>query len=255
MHQDLSWQQLIHNWSDAELRFALQATTDTAPTATNLHRWGLSQVDPACILCGKPATLRHILNGCSVALRQGRFTWRHNSVLSAIEHRLTTFGEQSATQPALQATVSTTAKGKSQFIRFVRPGETLPRSADPRRPLASQAILLQTDDWQFLFDLEEQLQFPVEIAATTLRPDVVMFSQSKKTVVILELTVPLEDNSGSAHDRKTTKYSALVSACEENGYRTHFFALEVGYLGFCPHSLLHCFEALGLPKSTARQTD
>ena len=71
MHQDLSWQQLIHNWSDAELRFALQATTDTAPTATNLHRWGLSQVDPACILCGKPATLRHILNGCSVALRQG----------------------------------------------------------------------------------------------------------------------------------------------------------------------------------------
>ena len=40
---------------------------------------------------------------------------------------------------------------------------------------------------------------------------------------------------------------------EENGYRTHFFALEVRCLGFCPHSLLHCFEALGLPKSIARQ--
>ena len=49
MHQDLSWQRLIHNWSDAELRFALQATTDTAPTATNLRRWGVSEVDPACM--------------------------------------------------------------------------------------------------------------------------------------------------------------------------------------------------------------
>ena len=53
MHQDLSWQRLIHNWSDAELRFALQSTTDTAPTATNLRRWGVSEVDPACIMCGK----------------------------------------------------------------------------------------------------------------------------------------------------------------------------------------------------------
>ena len=31
------------------------------------------------------------------------------------------------------------------------------------------------------------------------------------------------------------------------------FALEVGCLGYCPHSFLHCFEALGLPKSAARQ--
>ena len=88
MHQDLSWQRLIHNWSDAELSFALQATTDTAPTATNLRRWGVSEDDPACIMCGKPATLRHVLNGCPVALHQGRYTWRHNSVLSAIRHRL-----------------------------------------------------------------------------------------------------------------------------------------------------------------------
>ena len=35
--------------------------------------------------------------------------------------------------------------------------------------------------------------------------------------------------------------------------KTHMFALEVGCLGYCPHSFLHCFEALGLPKSAARQ--
>ena len=71
MHQDLSWQQLIHNWSDAELRFALQATTDTAPSATNLRRWGVANTDPACCLCGKPATSHHVLNACAVALKAG----------------------------------------------------------------------------------------------------------------------------------------------------------------------------------------
>ena len=101
--------------------------------------------------------------------------------------------------------------------------------------------------------VEGQLQFPVEAAVTFLRPDVVLFSRSSKTIVLLELTVPLEDNVHLAHDRKTTKYSALVMACEENGFKTHMFALEVGCLGYCPHSFLHCFEALGLPKSTARQ--
>jgi hypothetical protein len=29
-------------------------------------------------------TLKHILNGCYVFLRQGRFTWRHNNVLKDI---------------------------------------------------------------------------------------------------------------------------------------------------------------------------
>ena len=108
---------------------------------------------------------------------------------------------------------------------------------------SSIAILLQANDWTFLYDLEGQLQFPVEAAVTSLRPDVVLFSRSSKTIVLLELTVPLEDNVHQAHDRKTTKYSALVTACEENGFKTHMFALEVGCLGYCPHSFLHCHSS------------
>ena len=242
MHQDLSWQRLIHNWSDAELRFALQATTDTAPTATNLRRWGVLEVDPACIMCGKPATLRHVLNGCPDALHQGRYTWRHNSVLSAIRHRLNTFWEQCSTQLAVQATVST--KEKARYIQFVRAGQRLPAPdhITQRKPLASQAILLQGNDWTFLYDLKGQLQFPIEAAVTSLRPDVVLFSRSSKAIVPLELTVPPEDNVHLAHDRKTTKYSALVTACEENGFKTHMFALEVGCLGYCPHATENLFS-------------
>ena len=106
----------------------------------------------------------------------------------------------------------------------------------------------------FRFDLgSEPLQFPTEVAATTLRPDVVIYSRTEKIVIMLELTVPLEDRSHLAHDRKTSKYAPLAPTCEENGFTTHVFALEVGCLGFCTHTFLTCFDALGLPKSSARQ--
>ena len=35
----------------------------------------------SCPLCHNHQTLPHILNFCPVSLNQGRFTWRHNSVL------------------------------------------------------------------------------------------------------------------------------------------------------------------------------
>ena len=126
MHQDLSWQRLIHKWSDAELCFALQAITDTAPTATNLRSWGVSKVDPACIMCDKPALLCHVLNGCPVALHQGRYTWRHNSVLSAIRHRLNTLWEERCTQLAVQATVATKEKSEVHSVHASRPGSKPP---------------------------------------------------------------------------------------------------------------------------------
>ena len=39
-----------------------------------------------CPLCSNHGTLEHILNFCSVSLTQGRFTWRHNSVLNCISN-------------------------------------------------------------------------------------------------------------------------------------------------------------------------
>ena len=100
-----------------------------------------------------------------------------------------------------------------------------------RQPLSSQTLLLQANgyNWEFLFDLDEQLQFPPEAAVTSLRPDVVIISRSTETVIMLELTVLLED-------RKSFKYSALVNACEESGFKAHLFPIEVGCLGYSLHS-------------------
>ena len=162
-------------------------------------------MDPSCVLCGRPCTLRHLLNACSSALHQGRYTWRHNSVLTIIQKRLIAFWTADATQKA----INTRTTGQ-RYITFVPAGHSgaLTSRSSSRRPLVNQNILLQASDWDFRFDLgSEPLQFPTEVAATTLRPDVVIYSRTKKIVIMLELTVPLEDRSHLAHDRKTSKYA------------------------------------------------
>ena len=116
----------------------------------------------------------------------------------------------------------------SRSNRFIPAGTTLPMQSHLRRPLSSQTMLLQANDREFLFDLDEQLQFPPEVAITSLRPDVVILSPSTKTVIMLELTVPLEDRSHLAYDRKSSKYSALVTVFEESGFKAHLFPIEVG---------------------------
>ena len=72
MHSDLTWRLLILGMSDRELRFSLQAITNMTPTPDNLQRWGNSEIDSACSLCGQTCTLRHVLNACKVSLLQGR---------------------------------------------------------------------------------------------------------------------------------------------------------------------------------------
>ena len=56
---------------------------NTLPSLDNLKRWG-KRVCDRCPFCRNTQTLHHILSNCSVALDQGRYTWRHNCVLSNI---------------------------------------------------------------------------------------------------------------------------------------------------------------------------
>ena len=263
MNLDLSWQQLIHNWSDKELRFALQATTNTAPTPLNLRRWGHQSVDPSCQLCGRPASLRHILNACPSALNQGRYTWRHDSVLRILKRHLLSFWQS----PLTQNTIKDRANLSTQpYIRFVPAGSASTKSTrrsthlhsntrHKRHPLSSSKdLLLNSNDWEFLFDLgDSQLVFPPEIAVTTQRPDIVIFSRSKKAVLLVELTVPLEDRVAAGHTRKENRYAGLVQQCTENGWFARCFAVEVGCLGYVSPSLLHCLDSLGIPSSTSRK--
>ena len=65
------------------LRFAINAGINTLPTFDNLKRWG-KRANDRCPFCGNIQTLLHVLSNCNTALDQGRYTWRHNSVLSSL---------------------------------------------------------------------------------------------------------------------------------------------------------------------------
>ena len=56
-------------------------------TFDNLKRWG-KRVNDRCPFCGNIQTLLHVLSNCSTSLDQGRYTWRHNSVLLSIVESL-----------------------------------------------------------------------------------------------------------------------------------------------------------------------
>ena len=87
LHQqefDATWKSYIFNLPRGTMKYILNASIDTLPSKTNLRRWG--KVSNDLCLCKKKQTLNHILNGCSLSLKSGKFTWRHDNVLRYIKN-------------------------------------------------------------------------------------------------------------------------------------------------------------------------
>ena len=78
------WRRIQQGHPPGQLSFILRGASDTLSTPMNLFCWRY-RADPKCPLCSSPqATTLHILNACPIALSQGRFIWRHDSVLQHI---------------------------------------------------------------------------------------------------------------------------------------------------------------------------
>ena len=81
-------------WSSAQgtlpkniFNFTVKYIKNTLPTKKNLCRWGLSSTSD-CSLCLRPESLLHVVAGCTTYLNDGRFTWRHDSMLQFIAKSL-----------------------------------------------------------------------------------------------------------------------------------------------------------------------
>ena len=70
------------------MKFLLNSTIDTLPTKVNLKMWGKVTNDKC--RCGTRQTLNHVLNCCGPSLREGRYTYRHDNVLTYIAKCLDT---------------------------------------------------------------------------------------------------------------------------------------------------------------------
>ena len=79
------WSQTVLSLNDRVLSFPLNLIQDTLPHKANLKRWHTGISDNSdCPLCGKYQTVQHVLNNCSKALVDKRYTWLHNSILSKL---------------------------------------------------------------------------------------------------------------------------------------------------------------------------
>lgn len=102
-------------------------------------------------------------------------------------------------------------------------------------------------------DLDQRLCFPVEIATTSLRPDLVLWSSSLRSAFIVKLTVPWEDAVIEAYEQKSLKYSELAADAEKHGWKTKVYPVEVGCRGFVGRSATTLLKDLGIQGQALRQ--
>ena len=73
--------------------------------------------------------------------------------------------------------------------------------------------------------LDNKLVIPSFIAVSQLRPDIVLYSISTKTFILLELTCLCEENMEVRHSKKFEKYHPLSLAMILNGWSVHLFVM------------------------------
>lgn len=211
------------------ISFLLRSVYGTLPTPTNFYRWGMRE-DPQCRVCGGRGTLAHILAGCQTALNQGRYRWRHDKVLSALADILEQ-ERQKKHQPQPRSTPS---------IQFIREGKKPSFSKKTKKSLLQSAPA-----WEMRVDLGRRLHFP-QVVKTSLRPDLVIWSEEAKKIILIELIVPWEDGCSEAHERKATKYHELIQQCRDKGWQAWLFPVEVGCRGFPAQFVWNSLTALGI---------
>jgi hypothetical protein len=246
---DLSWQNLI-TATPSLISFVLNAQINSVRTPDMLRLWGYKKT-AACPLCNAPqCTLHHILVNCDFALKQKRYTWRHDSVLKNIEISLMSLVKDFNRK---MPTSLVKATRKEFEACFVRKGESK-KSGSQKPECVSQSVLECANDWKLLVDFDsKKAEFPPAILATPLRPDIVLWSQMSRVVVLIELTCCAEEGMSAARLRKETKYTELVS--EINGtkiWKASLFTLEIGARGLVGLSTHKTFVRLGFTSSQAK---
>ena len=112
-----------------------------------------------------------------------------------------------------------------------------------KRSHIPSCILDEARGWKMEVDLGKKLVFP-DIVQTKLRPDIVLWSEVGKKLVIVELTVPWESRCEEAFERKRGKYTELQELCNQRGSRTWLYPVEVGTRGFAAQSFCRMLSAV-----------
>ena len=240
MASDMKWQSLLYSYSPALLKFALNATQLTLPTPDNLVIWGKTKMGK-CELCKwNSCTLMHVLSGCKVSLNEGRYTWRHDSILKILVSEISKHMNNVNAKPSKIGS-------RQDDIKFVKAGEKKKKCNRKKKSLLDGAA-----DWEMFHDLGDKMVFPMYITVTPLRPDIVIVSKSLRTVIMVELTSPVEENTVQRNKDKRKKYEDLVFDCQSNKWKTHLICIEVGARGFLAESVNYMISRLAITPTIAK---
>ena len=209
LEQDRDWKAALNLESDVLWKFKLSATEDQLPTQTMLKRWNYVKKD-TCHVCGAAAgSLSHILSRCSRSLNQGRYTWRHDSILLAIYETV-----REVVNRANARVKRGISRPQKESISFIS-GSSLQSDSEVKTeaksvkwktataPSSLASVLEQSDDWVLQVDLtipgdgqKKNTPFPTHIgdgeSAFSSRPDLIIFSDKLKHILNIELTSPWE---------------------------------------------------------------
>ena len=83
MDADFNFKSILYELPRNVLKFLANSAIDTLPTNVNLKRWN-KRNSPDCQLCGNKETMLHVFNNCKTMLDQGRYSWRHDSILNQL---------------------------------------------------------------------------------------------------------------------------------------------------------------------------
>lgn len=241
---DFTWKTLIYGPGKRIISFLLNATINTLPSQYLLSLMGKSD-SPNCLVCKKEGHVSHYLSGCKKALYLGKYLWRHDSVLLTLEPKLI---ERIEEQNKRKLVITTTAPISSSFVSS---GSTSKQAYSKKQ--SDRNFLAGANDWKLLIDYDHSPYiFPEHICITDERPDIVIWSNSLKMVLLIELTCPADEHIAAANIRKAARYLSLGARIEFNKkWSCKIIPIEVGARGFVARSLNYFLRNIGFTPNTS----
>ncbi|GFN87640.1 polyprotein [Plakobranchus ocellatus] len=176
------------------ITFLIRSVYDLLPSNANLVRWRKKD-DSTCLLCQSRQTTEHVLSSCKVALSQGRYTWRYDTVLQELASVISTAKGKIHTS-STSSTVFTTESG----VKKCNGGSIIIN-------IYRKNLFDGCDHWVVSADLSEWERHPDVIRKTALRPDMVIHSASTQQIIMVELTGPYESRMEEAHAFKENTWA------------------------------------------------
>ena len=172
-----------------------------------------------------------------VGLNQGRYTYRHDNVLRCILSDLRGLVAIANRRPPCKAIVPPISNS------FITAGSKKVTKKSPS--VTNRSLLHLANDWDLQIDLDGSFTWLIKDWPSTLRPDVMIVSRSRKIVIWGELTAPMERRILLSALKKTERYLKLKSDLIVKGWTVFDFTFEIGALGFVGNSTINFLSKLG----------